>query len=97
MASTSGWDGAPPEALGGPKDELYGEPVTFLGRCTACLHLAKVLERKHFPSLRLYCCVFQCRFERIYVQLYHNRVILLVPCFAPHRRPCRKFVALMLS
>lgn len=32
MTSTSGRDGQDPELLGGSKDELYGEPATFLGR-----------------------------------------------------------------
>ena len=35
MAGTSGRDSAAADSLGSPKDELYGEPVTFLGRCAA--------------------------------------------------------------
>lgn len=35
MAGTSGRDNAAADSLGSPKDELYGEPVTFLGRCAA--------------------------------------------------------------
>ncbi len=35
IAATSGRNGAAADSLGGPKDELYGEPVTFLGRCAA--------------------------------------------------------------
>lgn len=37
MAGTSGRDNAAADSLGSPKDELYGEPVTFLGRCAALL------------------------------------------------------------
>lgn len=31
-ATTSGRDATQSESLGGSKDELYGEPMTFLGR-----------------------------------------------------------------
>ncbi|CAL8464950.1 g4485 [Coccomyxa elongata] len=52
MTSTSGRDSQDPELLGGSKDELYGEPATFLGRLVGeLLRLSDPVRTQYQPLL----------------------------------------------
>ncbi|KAK9917364.1 hypothetical protein WJX75_003552 [Coccomyxa subellipsoidea] len=52
MAGTSGRDSAAADSLGSPKDELYGEPVTFLGRLVGeMLRLSDPVRTQYQPLL----------------------------------------------
>lgn len=54
MTSTSGRDNQDPELLGGSKDELYGEPATFLGRCAPYhMHNAFLASPRLFVDFQL--------------------------------------------